>query len=84
MGGRVCECTDKDIETWKYLGKQLPNSQIPCIGDFVRIVSAICNKYRPISKGNEEKDLCMASKMRYLLSRSNVLQHEVENPGLDK
>lgn len=26
----------------------------------------------------------MASKMRYLLSRSNVLQHEVESLGLDK
>lgn len=26
----------------------------------------------------------MAAKMRYLLSRSNVLQHEVESLGLDK
>lgn len=43
---RVVESVNARIKTWKYLGKQLPISQIPCIGDFVRIVSAICNKYR--------------------------------------
>ncbi|XP_062602094.1 uncharacterized protein LOC134263728 [Saccostrea cucullata] len=81
----VAESVNARIKTWKYLGKQLPNSQIPYIGDYVRIVSAICNKYRcPISTGNEESDLNMAAKMRYLLSKSNLLQQEVESNGLDK
>ncbi|XP_061168891.1 uncharacterized protein LOC133178157 [Saccostrea echinata] len=81
----VVESVNARIKTWRYLGKQLPNSQIPCIGDYVRIVSAICNKYRsPISTGNEESDLNMAAKMRHLLSKSNLLQQEVESHGLDK
>ncbi|XP_062582733.1 uncharacterized protein LOC134244482 [Saccostrea cucullata] len=81
----VVESVNARIKTWKYLGKQLPNSQIPCIGDYVRIVSAICNKYRcPISTGNEESDLNMAAKIRHLLAKSNLLQKEIESHGLDK
>lgn len=53
----------------------IPNTQIPHIGDYVRIVSAICNKFRPdFSTGIEEKDVAMAAKMRFLANGVNELK----------
>ncbi|XP_061190072.1 uncharacterized protein LOC133197912 [Saccostrea echinata] len=42
----VVESVNARIKTWRYLARQLPNSQIPHVGEYVRIISAICNKYR--------------------------------------
>jgi hypothetical protein len=41
----------------------MPNSQIPYIGDFVRIACAISNKYFPPLSSPEEKDEEIAEKM---------------------
>lgn len=35
------------IKRFKYLDHVMPNSQVPFIGDFVRIVSVLSNKYSP-------------------------------------
>ncbi|XP_062622155.1 uncharacterized protein LOC134283681 [Saccostrea cucullata] len=43
----IVEATNGRLKQWQYLAKTLPNSQIPFIGDYVRIVAALCNKYRP-------------------------------------
>ena len=73
------------IKTWKYLDKTLPNTQIPYIGDYVRIISALCNKFRPaISTGNVDEDIRVACKMKVLRQASNILQQRVDEEGLDK
>ena len=73
------------IKTWKYLDKVLPNTQIPYIGDYVRIISALCNKFRPaISTGNADEDIRVACKMKVLRQASNILQQRVDEEGLDK
>jgi len=43
----IVEAVNGLIKRWKALGQVMPNSQIPLIGDFVRIVCAICNAFRP-------------------------------------
>ena len=63
----VVESANGRIKSWRYLDRTLPNSQIPHIGDYVRIVSALCNKYRPpLSTGDLEEDTVTAAKMKYL------------------
>ncbi|XP_061196609.1 uncharacterized protein LOC133204881 [Saccostrea echinata] len=81
----VVESVNGRIKTWKYLGKTLPNTQIPYIGDYLRIVCSICNKYRPpINTGTFEDDLAIATKMTMLAKQSNELQSFVQENGLDK
>lgn len=66
-----------------YLDKTLPNSQIPFIGDYVRIVAALCNKYRPyLCKGSAD-DQAVAAKILRLSRNANSLQTRVEKEGLD-
>uniref|UniRef100_A0A8W8ILX5 DDE Tnp4 domain-containing protein n=1 Tax=Magallana gigas TaxID=29159 RepID=A0A8W8ILX5_MAGGI len=73
----VVESVNARIKTWRYLARQLPNSQIPYVGEYVRIISALCNKYRPpLSSGDEENDLQTAAKMRHLSTQTNLLQTE--------
>ncbi|XP_060588759.1 uncharacterized protein LOC132744157 [Ruditapes philippinarum] len=64
----------------------MPNSQIPFIGDFVRIVCSISNKYFPplSSTDQSESDVAMAAKMVRLLEKENELQKKVEKTGLDR
>ena len=66
------------FKTLKYLDKTLPNTQIPYIGDYVRIISALCNKFRQaISTGNVDEDIRVACKMKVLRQASNILQQRV-------
>jgi len=41
----IVESVNGLIKTWKMLANVFPNTQIPYIGDYVRIVSALCNAY---------------------------------------
>jgi len=43
----VVESANARIKRWKYLNHVLPTNQIPYIGDYIRIVCAISNKYSP-------------------------------------
>nr|XP_022338892.1 uncharacterized protein LOC111134282 [Crassostrea virginica] len=70
----IVEESNGRLKHWQYLAKTLPNSQFPFIGDYVRIVAALCNKYRPP----------LAAKMLHLSQRVNTLQERVENEGLDR
>ena len=63
----------------------LPTSQIPYIGDFVRIVCAVSNKYLPpINVTKDTEDQLTASRMLERLSKTNDLQSLVEGHTLDR
>lgn len=80
----VVEACNGRLKQWQYLSKTLPNSQIPFIGDYVRIVAALCNKYRPPISRSSEEDEQVAAKMLHLSQRANTLQERVEGEGLDR
>ncbi|XP_078340851.1 uncharacterized protein LOC111112081 [Crassostrea virginica] len=80
----IVEAANGRLKQWQYLAKTLPNSQIPFIGDYVRIVAALCNKYRPPLSVSSEEDQELAAKMLHLSQRVNTLQERVENEGLDR
>ncbi|XP_034316546.2 uncharacterized protein [Magallana gigas] len=81
----VVEAANARIKRWKYLAHVLPTNQVPFIGDYVRIVCALSNRYcKPLSTGSEDEDMALACKMRYLSTKVNSLQTFVEENCLDK
>ena len=64
----VVESANSRIKRYKYLDKVLPTSQVPFIGEFVRIVCAISNKYFPPLTGStsSEEDEALADHMKEL------------------
>ncbi|XP_056011994.1 uncharacterized protein LOC125671681 [Ostrea edulis] len=81
----VVESANARIKQWRYLGHILPSSQIPYIGDFVRIACAICNRYlKPLVCGDTEEDQALGAKMVNLSKQVNSLQHHVEENKLDR
>ncbi|XP_052696026.1 uncharacterized protein LOC128174533 [Crassostrea angulata] len=63
----VVEAANARIKRWKYLAHVLPTNQVPFIGDYVRIVCALSNRYcKPLSTGSEDEDMALACKMRKL------------------
>ncbi|KAK3096289.1 hypothetical protein FSP39_025378 [Pinctada imbricata] len=81
----VVESANGRLKSWKYLDRVLLNTQLPYMGDYVRIVCALCNRYRPpLSRGEEESDVVMAAKMKYLSKHSNTLQQRISDEGLEK
>lgn len=70
----VVESANSRIKQWKYLRHVLPTSQIPYIGDFIRIVCAICNRYmKPISNRNAAEDESLGCKMFFSIQTSQCL-----------
>ncbi|XP_069130365.1 uncharacterized protein [Argopecten irradians] len=82
----VVESVNSRIKQWKYLANIVPNTQIPYIGDYVRLICAICNKYKgPLSAGNPDDDQILAAKMKVCPEKKkNVLQERVTEEGLDR
>lgn len=81
----IVESANGRIKQWKYLSNVLPNSQIPYIGDYTRIISSICNKYLPpLCSSEKENDELLAAKMLHLSKQKNELQAKVEESNLDK
>ena len=75
----MVESANARIKHWKYLDHVLPTNQIPHIGEYIKIVCAISNKFfPPLSSGQVDEDTSLASKMRYLSKQVNLLQQEVE------
>lgn len=79
----MVESANARLKSWRYLDKVLPNSQIPNIGDFVRIVCALINKFRPPLRKDSIEDQATAAKMIYLAKQSNAVQQRIETEGLD-
>ena len=62
MGGGVSQCENQAMEVFK---SHSSKEQVPFIGDYVRIVCAICNKFFPplSSSVDKEADESEAAKM---------------------
>jgi hypothetical protein len=72
------------MKHWRALDKVIPNTQIPFVGDYVRIVCALCNAFRsPLIKDTSNDDF-LASRMLALLKNKNHLQERVIEEGLDR
>lgn len=67
----VVDAANGRIKKWLYLNNVVHNSQIPYIGDFVRIVCSMINKYRPPLKTCDNGDLSLGYKM-LIKSRENA------------
>ncbi|XP_056007177.1 uncharacterized protein LOC125665391 [Ostrea edulis] len=82
----VVESSNARIKRWKYLGHTLPTNQIPYIGDYVKIVCVLSNKY--FSELNtclsRDDDEAQAAKMLYLSKQGNTLKEYVEQNNLHR
>lgn len=71
----VVESANGRLKRWRYLDRTVPNTQIPDVGDYVRIISAICNKYTPpLSYVETEEEIAIAAKIVYLYRQPNELR----------
>ncbi|XP_053405404.1 uncharacterized protein LOC128558951 [Mercenaria mercenaria] len=82
----VVESANARIKRWKYLDHVLPTTQVPFIGDFVRIVCAISNKYFPplSATKNNDDDTALGRKMLDLSKCNNDLKIYIENHCLER
>lgn len=71
----VVESSNARIKRWRYLDRTLPTNQIPFVGDYVRIVCALSNKFfPPLNKGHSiEEDEADAAKMLYLSKQVRLI-----------
>lgn len=79
----VVESANARIKRWKYMDHVLPTNQIPFIGDHIRIICAICNKYFPPLSTEQEDDQSLAAKMIYLSKQINSLKQKIEDQKLE-
>lgn len=63
---------------WKALRDAFPNNQIPYIGNYVKIVCALCNAFRPPRTHENSDDHLVAEGMLELASQPNKLQEHPE------
>ncbi|CAC5393858.1 unnamed protein product [Mytilus coruscus] len=68
----VVESANGRIKIWVFFNHVMPNSQKPYIGEYLRIVCSICNKYfKPLSSGDPQEDQLLGCKMIYLSKSSS-------------
>ena len=79
----VVESANGRIKQWKALSNVMPNSQIPYIGDYVRIICATCNAFKPPLFQTSEEDDIVAKRMLALSKLPNQLKQQVEANGWD-
>lgn len=76
----VVESVNGLMKTWKALGQVVPNTQIPYIRDYVRIVCAICNAFRPPRReASKPDDEVIAQRMLNLSSKDNTFQKYIQD-----
>ncbi|XP_061195021.1 uncharacterized protein LOC133203192 [Saccostrea echinata] len=82
----VVESSNASIKRWRYLDRTLPIHQIPFIGDYIRIVCAISNRFSPplSSSSSREEDDAEAAKMLHLSKKVNHLKAFIEEKGLQR
>ena len=77
----VVESVNGRIKQFQFLNKVVPNKYLPYVGDFVKIVCGLINKYRSslidVSKGSE-----LAQKMLQKSNEGNKLQSFLEEKNL--
>ena len=80
----VVESVNGKLKCWKYLANIIPNSQIPYIGEYVSLVSAIVNKYcKPLNPSQVDGELT-GCKMLYLSTQNNCLKERIERDHLER
>ena len=62
----------------------MPNSQIPYVGDYVRIVCSLCNAFRSPLVTSTDSDKVIARRMMALAKSPNKLQDKVMKSDWDK
>jgi len=77
----VVESANGLLKTWKALAGTIPNSQVPYIGDYVRIISALCNAFRPPRVQISDEENVLAQRMLSLSKHPNMLKMRAENEG---
>lgn len=80
----VVEAVNGQLKNWRAFDKVIPNTQIPYIGDYVRIVCAMLNAFHPTRITNTEDDEIIAQRMLDLAKNPNYLQQIVEEKGWAK
>lgn len=74
----VVEAVNGLLKQWKALNQVFPNSQIPFLGQYVRIVCALCNAFRPPRVSDNAEDAIISERMLQLVGTRNLLQQRVE------
>lgn len=74
----VIESCNGHLKNWKTLGQVFPNKQIPNIGDYVRIVCALCNAFKAPCVFDKSNDVSKAKAMKEQLHEKNKLQELIE------
>ena len=78
----VVESVNGRAKQWKMLDKVVPNILVPNIGDFVRIVCALINKFRPPIVSSSESASLVAQKMLQKSKLPNQLLLYLEQKSL--
>ena len=78
----VVESASCRIKKWQLLSNTIPNSQIPYVGDYVRIVCSLCNAFRP-PLTSTDSDKVIARRRMALAKCPNKLQDKVMQSGWD-
>ena len=78
----VVESVNGRAKQWKMLDKVVPNILVPNIGDFVRIVCALINTFRPPIVSSSESASLVAQKMLEKSKFPNQLMLYVEQKSL--
>lgn len=74
----VVESANGRIKQWKFLAKTVPNTLVPAVGDFVRIVCSLCNAFRdPLTPVNDQNSPLIEKMLQKLLFlQENNLIHK--------
>ena len=67
----VVESVNGRVKQLKAVSNVMPNSQIPYIGDYIRIICSVCNAFRPVLLKNNEEDEVLAERMLKLSKLPN-------------
>ncbi|CAG2205759.1 unnamed protein product [Mytilus edulis] len=71
------ESVNARIKTWKYFDKVVPNIDILNLKEYLRIVGAICNKFKPPLITSVEEHCDIARSMLEKSKQPNLLQERV-------
>jgi hypothetical protein len=80
----VVECANGRIMQWRFLDKVVPNKLVKYIGDFVKIVCAILNCFRPRTLSIDTSSNEIANEILRKANMDNELKMYLEQNNLIK
>jgi hypothetical protein len=78
----VVESVNARVKQWKFFDKVVPNTLVPHIGDFLKIVCAIMNKFRPPLANMDPSTAVTARRMVEKAKEPNKVQIIVQENNL--